>query len=111
MDSEVRPVGPDGEGRVIIERSGLRDEIETLERTMGRTVGAGALLTLIFMVGAMFMERGGTLWFLAVMWSLLELRLVLIHRRSGREKQLIEAALESLENSRNGGALPPEAID
>jgi hypothetical protein len=91
--------------------SGLRDGIETLERTIGGTVGAGAAITLIFMVGAMFMERGTTLLFLAAMWSVLTLRLVFINRRSGREKRILEAALESLENSRQGAALPPEATD
>ena len=111
MDSEIRPVGPDGEGRVILEMAGLRDGIETLERTIGRTVGAGAAITSVFMVGAMFMERGSTLWFLAVMWSVLTLRLVLINRRSRGEKRIKEAALESLENSRHGPALPPEATD
>jgi hypothetical protein len=107
MDDEIVPADPDGEGQALIEMSGLRDQIEALERTMGATLGAGVVTTLLFIVGSLFMERASTVVFLAAAWSLLTLRLVLINRRSGSEKQLAEAALESLEDSRQGPTLPP----
>jgi hypothetical protein len=107
MDNGIVPVDPDGEGQALIEMSGLRDRIETLERTMGGTLGAGVVTTLLFIVGATFMERASTVVFLAGVWSLLTLRLVVINRRSAHEKRMAEAALESLEDPRQGPALPP----
>ncbi|MHC4393886.1 MAG: hypothetical protein ACYS22_21530, partial [Planctomycetota bacterium] len=107
MDNEIVPVDPDGEDQALVEMSGLRDRIETLERTMGGTLGAGVVTTLLFIFGAMFMERASTVVFLAAAWSLLTLRLVLINRRSGHERRIAEAALESLEDARQGPALPP----
>jgi len=107
MDNEIEPVDPDGEGQALIEMSGLRDRIEKLDRTMGGTVGAGVATTLLFIVGSLFMERASTVVFLAAAWSLLTLRLVLINRRCGSEKQIAETALKSLEDSRQGPTLPP----
>lgn len=111
MDNKNQPVGPDDGGRVIVEMSGLRDGIETLDRTIRGTAGAGVVITAIFMVGAMFMEQSATLLFLAALWSAFTLRLVLINRRSVREKQLQEAALESLAHSRQELSLPTETAD
>ena len=107
MSNGIESTDPDQEGRLALEMSGLRDEIERLERTRHGTVGAEVVMTALFAVGAMFMERGGTAWLLAVMWFLLTLRLVVMNRRASGDLAMREAALESLGSTGHGPVLPP----
>jgi len=108
VDNEIQPVDPDREGALALEMSGLRDRIEKAKHTMAATLGGGVAMTAIFMVGATFVDRSSTLWFLGVMWVVLGLRLLLINRASRREIQGWEAALESLANPQHDRALPHE---
>jgi len=108
VDSEIQPVDPDREGELALEMSGLRDRIEKARHTMAATLGGGVAMTAIFMVGATFIDRSSTLWFLGVMWVVLGLRLLLINRASRREIRGWEVALESLANPPGGHALPHE---
>jgi hypothetical protein len=68
-----------------LERSGLRDEMETLGHRVNRTIGAGVAITALFVVSGLFMKQSGTLWLLGVLWLFFASRLALINVASGRE--------------------------
>ncbi|NNF13248.1 MAG: hypothetical protein HKN72_08495 [Gemmatimonadetes bacterium] len=107
MDSETRPVDSDRKVTLELKMSGLRDEMDILGRRMSSAIGGGLAMTALFLVGGTFMDKSSTLWFLGIMWLLLTLRLVFVHRASGGELRLKEAELQSLASPSQDAPLPP----
>ena len=82
MGDDLEPLDPDHSVALALEASVLEEDIEALRRRKRSTIGAGLVMTVIFVLGGMFMEQTGTLWFLGAMWLLLAGRLALINRAS-----------------------------